>query len=387
MTQHRGARGSRRLVVAFHARRGAFALSYALTCGGHAVAAQPPSRRATTTQAPTVSADSAQGLPSTLRAGFVVRPDTVTVGDPFVLTVSIEVPNSASVQWPSINDSTAMVAMRAPTRVTSEIRGDVRRETAVYALAAWNVGIIPIGLADANVRLSSGSVSVPLRAARIVVRTVLPGDTSLHVPKPARAPFPLVVPWWEQWWPVFAVAGALAALWWMWRRRRRRRSPLVTPKRLDVFARAMHDFERLEKLALADAGERGRAAALAVEVTRTYLAARNPQATLAHTSDGLLAAIANDSRMPHDRLASLLHDVDRIKFAHAGVSGLRADALQREARVVVELVESAERAKQQAQQDAERDAEQVDRGQRAANEDRSRRAARRPTKGPPAGVS
>ena len=362
------------------------ALTCALTSAGIAAGAQPPPR-ATTPPATAATADSLQSPRPTLRAGFLVRPDTVTVGEPFTLVVSIEVPNGATVQWPSITDSTAIVAMRAPTRVMSEVRGEVRRETAEYALAAWNVGILPIGLADASVRLASGIVPVPLRAARVVVRTVLPGDTSLHVPKPARAPFPLVVPWWEQWWPALLVAAVLAALWWTWRRWRRRRAPVVTSKPLDVFARAMHDFERLEKLALVDAGERGRAAALAVEVARTYLAARNPTATLAHTTSGLLAAITDDARIPHDRLASLLHDVDRIKFARDGVSALRANALHREARVVVELVESAERARQQARQDALREAERAERSTRNADEDRSRRAARRSTKGPPAGVS
>ncbi len=367
------------------ARRCALAMASVWALAGIAAGAQPPARAAE--PATSLPAESPQRSAPTLRAGFVVRPDTVTVGDPFTLVVSIEVPNGATVQWPSITDSTATVAMRAPSRVTSEVLGDVRRETAEYALAAWNVGILPIGLADASVRLTSGVVLVPLRTARIVVQTVLPGDTSLHVPKPARAPFPLVVPWWEQWWPALLVAGALAALWWTWRRWRRRRAPAVASTPLDVFARAMHDFERLEKLALVDAGERGRAAALAVEVARTYLAARNPEATLAHTSDGLLLAIANDPRIPHDRLASLLHDVDRIKFAHDGVSALRADALQQEARGVVQMVESAERARQQATQDALRDAEQAERSQRTADDDRSRRAARRATKGPPAGVS
>ncbi len=94
----------------------------------------------------------------------------------------------------------------------------------------------------------------------------------------------------------------------------------------DVFVRAMLDFDRLQRLALVDAGERGRGVALAVEILRTYLAARAPRATLALTSPELEQAIADDERVPRDRLMSLLLDADFIKFAHHGVSRERARA-------------------------------------------------------------
>ena len=321
------------------------------------------------------------GTAAPIRAGTVVRPDTVAIGDPFTLRVTIEVPAAATIEWPSITDTAATVSMRAAPRVSVESRGAVRRETADYVLAAWNIGSLPIGLPDVSVRLPDGVTAVPLTDARIVVQTVLPADTSLHVPKPARELFMRPVPWWELWWPVAAIAGAFALLWWLLRRRRRRRVAAVVRPPVDVFVRAMQDFERLHRLALVDVGERGRAVALAVEVMRTYMAARIPSAVLSLTSTELVHAVREDGRVPHDRVATLLFDADQIKFAHESITTAHAGALQQEARAIVEAVEAAEQARRQALQAAARDAEQHRAAERRAEEDRARRASRRPKAG------
>lgn len=322
-----------------------------------------------------------RGAGPSIRAGSVVRPDTVTIGDPFTLVVTIEVPVNATVEWPTIGDTASMVAMRARPQISSVLQGAIRRETAEYALAAWNVGVLALGVPDVMVRVDSTVVAVPLRDARIAVRTVLPGDTSLHVPKPPRDPFPRIVPWWQLWWPAAVVVAALAALWWLWRRRRQRRVERVAPPPLDIFARALHDFERLQRLALVDAGERGRAVALAVEVLRTYLTARVPQSTLSQTSGELLAAVEGDARVPRDRLASLLIDADYIKFAHQDVSRERARTLQLEARTIVELIEAEERARRKREEDARREAERRAAELAQREEDKARKRARRPTAG------
>jgi hypothetical protein len=321
------------------------------------------------------------GTPSAIRAGTLVRPDTVAIGDPFTLRVTIEVPAAATIEWPSITDTAATVSMRAAPRVSIETVGATRRETADYTLAAWNIGTLPIGLPDVSVRLADGVTAVPLTDARIVVQTVLPADTSLHVPKPARELFTRAVPWWELWWPVAAIAGAFAVLWWLLRRRRRRRVTAVVRAPVDIFVRAMQDFERLHRLALVDVGERGRAVALAVEVLRTYMAARIPSAVLSLTSTELVDAVRDDVRVPQDRVATLLFDADRIKFAHESITTAQADALQHEARAIVEAVEAAEQARQQAMQAAAREAEHRRAAERKAEEDRARRASRRPKAG------
>lgn len=348
----------------------------AVAPSGVPVHAQPTSPRV---PARARAADTARPK-ANVRIGSTVRPDTVTVADPFTLVVSLEVPADATVQWPAITDTAAVVVMRSPTRVTSTVEGSVRRETAEYALAAWDVGRLPIGLPDATVRLPGGVITVPLREARIAVRTVLPRDTSLHVPKPARDLFPRVVPWWDRWWLALLVIAALAALWWAWHRRRRTVAPTLRAP-LDVYARAMHEFDRLQRLALADVGERGRAVALAVEILRTYLAARVPAAVLSSTSAELLQAIGSDARVPRERLAALLGDADIIKFAHRAVTPASARELQDEARALVDSIEQAERARLAAEAAARQAQERAERAARLAADDAARRRSRRPKAG------
>ncbi|MBL0172289.1 MAG: hypothetical protein IPP90_16505 [Gemmatimonadaceae bacterium] len=347
------------------------------------VSAQRAPKRAAVSAANAAPRDTASAA-SPIRLGTMVRPDTVLVGDPFTLTVTIEAPVGTTVQWPTIGDTAAVVVMRAPTRVTSEDRDGMRRETAEYALTAWDVGTLPLGLPEATVRTPDGVRAVPLRSARIVVMSVLPADTSLHVPKPARALFPRVVPWWEAWWPAAVAVVALMLLWGAWYRRRHRVvNRVVAP--LDVFARAMHDFDRLQRLALADLGERGRAVALGVEILRTYLSARFPAAVLSETSTELLTAIGADARVPRDRLTSLLAEVDAIKFAHDAVSAPRARELHDEARAVVSAIEQAEQARRKREESARLAAERADRDTervvRRNAEDEARRRARRPKAG------
>jgi hypothetical protein len=321
-----------------------------------------------------------------VQAGSLVQPDTVEVGDPIMFVVTVAVPAGARVAWPSIADSAATVAMREPVRITDQgtLNGQ-RRERAVYTLSAWDVGALPIDMPDVVVRMDTTVVRVPLTNARVFVRTVLPGDSTQHIPKPARDLFPRVVPWWQQWWPALLVLAALGALWWY--RRRRRRSPVAAVARvpLDPFARAGHEFERLERLGLADAGEAGRYVALALDVLRLYLAERLPSAALSLTSAELVAAIGDDERVPHDRLRSLLADADDIKFAARLVSPARARELAGTARVIVDDIEAVERARQAAAEAARRAALEAAARARLDSEDAARRASTGP-RGPKTGA-
>ncbi|MCA2983946.1 hypothetical protein [Gemmatimonas sp.] len=321
-----------------------------------------------------------------VQAGSLVQPDTVEVGDPITFVVTVAVPEGARVEWPSIADSAATVAMREPVRITDQgmVNGQ-RRERAVYTLSAWDVGALPIDMPDVVVRIDTAVVRVPLTNARVFVRSVLPGDSTQHIPKPARELFPRVVPWWQQWWPALLVLAALGALWWY--RRRRRRAPAVSVARdtLDPFTRARHEFERLERLGLADAGEAGRYVALALDVLRLYLAERLPSAALSLTSGELVAAIGDDERVPRDRLRSLLTDVDGIKFAARLVSPARARELAGTARVIVDEIEAVEQARQAAAEAARRAALEAAARERRDSEDAARRASTGP-RGPKAGA-
>ena len=291
-----------------------------------------------------------------MRIGAAVSPDTVQVGDPFIMTVTVEVPAGARVTWPGATDS-SVVSRRSDVRVSSSENGALRRETAEYDLTVWQVGAVKIAIPDIKVTVNNQETVVPLEAPTLFVKTVLPPDTTLHVPKPAKDLLPRIVPWWEVWWPAFLLLALLLLTWLLIRSRKKKR----VSSSLDPFARAEHDFQRLDRLALNEAGEQGRFVALALEVLRTYMSIRLPSATLALTSDELLAAVANDSRVPTQQLIPLLGEGDSIKFGREPVSGPHARELALEARAVVSAIEQAERARRKAEKAQERLQKRADR--------------------------
>lgn len=313
--------------------------------------------------------------PPQVRAGAVVQPETVTVADPFLLTVTVEVPRNARVEWPSIDDTTAKVSQRNPVSVRDEALGELRRETARYTLAAWDTGRVSLGMPAVLVRLDEQELTVPIDES-VFVQSVLPGDTTQHVPRPAKDLFPRQVPWWEQWWPALAVLAALALLLW-YMRRRRKRVRTSSIETVSIYERALSDFARLDRLALADAGERGRFVALAVEVLRTYLRARVPSALLSYTTIEVIGAVRDDTRVPVTRLAPLLGEADAIKFARYPVDPARARELAAEARAIVDDIERAENERQAALAAARKAQDERDRDDRQAAEDEARRHSRR----------
>jgi hypothetical protein len=161
---------------------------------------------------------------------------------------------------------------------------------------------------------------------------VLPADSALRVPKPARPLIPVRAPiaWW--WWAVAALAllALVLGAWW-WRRRRLGRTGPAS----DPYGDAIRDFERVERLGLIAAGEPGRHAALMTDILRRYLAARIADASLAQTSGELLRALRG-ATVAHDRLEQLLETVDRVKFAAAPIGAEQARSLGAEARALVE---------------------------------------------------
>lgn len=295
---------------------------------------------------PNASAQSVPVAGAPVRIGSVLSPDTVQVGDPFILTITVEVPAGARVTWPTPADSNGPVNLRSPVRVTGNENGAVRRETAEYDLSVWAVGAVKVALPDVRVSVQNRETVIPFDAPTLYVQSVLPGDTSLHQPKPAKDLFPRIIPWWELWWPALVLLAVLVLIIWLVMRSRRKK--LINAP-LDPFVRAERDFQRLDRLALNEAGEQGRFVALALEVLRTYLSVRIPAASLALTSDELLLAIQPDSRVPTQRLAPLLAEGDTIKFGRYSVDGPHARALALEARGVVSAVEQAELARRAAE--------------------------------------
>ena len=270
--------------------------------------------------------------------GVKTSTDTVRIGDPFTLSVRVRAPVGATIEFPAGPDSTSAVQLIDPRTVRTAADTAAIDQTATYRLAAWDIGPQPIRLDDVVVRGEGADRRIAIGRPSIFVRSVLPADSSLRVPKPAR---PLIDQGLPRWW-LWAVIGAAAALlllalWWWWRRRRRR---VVLPVE-DPLATAEREFARVEALRLVEAGEHGRHVALMVDVLRDYVAARYPSAPLALTTSELTRALHRERTVPLERLSRLLDESDLIKFARRPVAREHATELGREARLIARTIEAA----------------------------------------------
>jgi hypothetical protein len=271
-----------------------------------------------------------------VQLGVRVQPETVTVGQPFRVIVRVRAARGARIEFPVGPDTTGPV-QSLDTRVVTDAPDSTAAEaTAVYRLAAWNVGRQTLGIPNITVRMGDESRGVPLGAVVVEVRAVAPAAGSARPPRPARPVFVAGPPWWQWAIPAGIVALVLALLWWLLRRRRPRAKATVA-----AVVIAGREFDRVDALGLLQAGERGRYVALVTEVLRTYLARRIPDAAIGLTNGELLEALRPDARVPADQLAAVLTGSDMVKFARATVSVDQAADVGRQARRMVTDIEAA----------------------------------------------
>jgi hypothetical protein len=260
----------------------------------------------------------------------------VRIGDPFTVSIRVRTPTGATIEFPPGPDSTSAVQLLDPRTVRTTADTAAVDQTATYRLAAWDIGPHAIALGDVIVRGAGADQRIAVGRPSIFVQSVLPADSSLRVPKPAR---PLIDQGMPRWWLwaliAAAVALALLAIWWWWRRRRHVAAPPVE----DPLAVAEREFTRVEALRLIEAGERGRHVALMVDVLRDYLAARYANAPLSLTTSELTRALHRD-QVPLERLGRLLDEADLIKFARRPATRDSATELGREARLIVRTIDA-----------------------------------------------
>jgi hypothetical protein len=266
-----------------------------------------------------------------VQVGMSVRPDTVTVGDPFVVRVRLRLPAGARVTFPQPPDTTGPVQGLDPVVLRDTVVGSEAEFNAAYRLAAWDVGSFEVGLGELLVRIDGVERRIPMTSARVIVRTVLPADSTLHTPKPPRPPMDIPVSNWWKWLLALLAIAAVGVAIWLWRRWRNRPRPPVI---VDPLVEAEQSFARIESLGLLDAGERGRYVTLMAGVVREYLARRigTPESL---TSTELVSELRRSGRIPLQKLAPLLTEVDLIKFARYQVASDRARHLAEESRSIV----------------------------------------------------
>jgi hypothetical protein len=280
-------------------------------------------------------ADTPQAQP--VQMGVSVQPNTVTVGEHFVVRVRVRAPRGVEIGFPVGPDSGLSIEAVDPKR---ELRGadtTAVDRTAIYGLVAWSTGPQHVALGSLVVSSAGADERYALPDMRVVVKSVRPSDSTGRIPKPARdvmVASPIIWPW--------IVGGLLLLVLLLWLLRRRlRRRPATPTHGKDALANAKRDFARIDALELIAAGERGRYVALHVDVLREYLAARIPEAALSLTSTELLAVLRANAPVPMPRLVPVLAAADLIKYADRPVTEARARELAAETRGIVVSTEEA----------------------------------------------
>jgi hypothetical protein len=284
-----------------------------------------------------VAPQSAQAPPVDLpvQMGYRVSPDTVLIGQPFNLFIKVNAPKGVRFEFPSGPDTATQDGIR-PIELRGEKLVSMLGDTAValYRLVAWDVGAQPLRFPDVRVTFEGQERRPPLGGAAVFVKSVLPADTTLHVPKPARPLIILPVFNWLLWLALVAAAILAALLWWAWRRYRNRPKAPVDP-----YERAQEEFAQIDRRRLLENGRYADYYAASVDVIRRYLAGRVPGVRTSDTSSELLRTM-----QPRDgveaELPRLLDRGDLVKFARADVSLGEAREAGLALRAIVDHVEA-----------------------------------------------
>ncbi len=274
---------------------------------------------------------------SQLQVGTSVRPETTTVGQHFVATIRVRVPNGTQVVFPTRPDSAAHVDSAGAMTRSQSTAGGFTESTVNYVLAAWDTGGQALGLDSIVVIGPSGQQrTAALKNFTVRVRSVLPADTSLRQPKPYR-PVVAIEPFnWIPWALAAAAVALLGFLIWFWRRWRRRVARGLLP--LEI---AERDFARIDSQRLIESGESERYAVEMVHVLRVYLAATVPAAAESSTTHELADSLQRSPIVPTQRLLDVLDATDLIKFARERSTAERAREIGVAARSIVADVNTA----------------------------------------------
>jgi hypothetical protein len=273
-----------------------------------------------------------------VQRGVSLSRDTVTVGERFIAVIRVRAPRGAAIEFPTAMDSASANSLTAMEMIGKPAIDTLADSTSItasaaYRLAAWDVDLQQLGLPDIVVRYNGQTGYVSVADRGVFVKSVLPADSALRIPKPAR---PAILMTGLNWRPLLLALALIAAalgLWrlWIWYRRRK-------DAPLDPYDAAQREFTRIEGMNLLASGQCELYAALMSDVMREYLARRVPEIERSHTSSELIAA-GGRIYPAAGGLGELLWHTDLIKFARIGVTTEEAENLGASARAVVESVE------------------------------------------------
>lgn len=275
-----------------------------------------------------------------------VAPDTVTVGETFTVRVRVRAPKVATITFPEVPPSANGVDAVDPRSIEEGPPGAMLDRTAVYSFVAWDVGPRGPAFGPVVVSVAGQERTFPTGVVGVVVRSLLPADTTERTPRDQRAPVLLPGRLWQ-----FIVVGAalVALLAWLWARRRRQRAEGRVDREPDAWQSARQSFAALDTLGLAEAGEPGRQVIAHVDVMRAYIARQFPElkATLDPARFVTVLGTVDFPIMP-ERVEALVARDTTLRFAQADISLDDAAALSAESRDIVAQLQLAHEARMRA---------------------------------------
>ncbi len=242
--------------------------------------------------------------------------DTVTVGDRFAAVVTAWFPPGSWLEMEAPADS-GRVQFIAPPR-TSVIDSTSGRMRVDLRMVAWRTDLPDTLLVHARMVMPDGTSRAIVTVIRLPhVRSVLPADTTKHVPRGPKDVWGPSRPW-----TAIAILAAilflllfLAILAWVWIRRRGRRRSAQSYRTPREAALAM--LEEARTSGLAEAGEWKAFYSLVSAALRRYAMATHTRWSTDLTTRELLEEMRAD-RVDEEQLATLAHLLrvaDLAKFA------------------------------------------------------------------------
>lgn len=280
-----------------------------------------------------------------------VTPEVPAIGEPITVELRVRTAAGAEVRFPVLPDSGTRIEPLDPRAIRDASTAQFLDRTAVYRLIAWDTGSVMVALGDVTILRDGVEQRYAVTLPPLRVRSVLPADTALRVPKPARAAAEAASLRWRLWLGL-AVLAALA--YWGYRRWRRVRAARAA-RGPDPFESAQAAFAHARALQFTSAGESGRHLLLHVGILRRYLAERWPVAGANLTARELAERLPGaDFPILPERVVSLAARAEAVAYARAAVGSDEAERLGAEAERIVQDLEQVWDSREEAARAAAR---------------------------------
>lgn len=255
------------------------------------------------------------GVPGAVEASATLERDSVGVGEPVSLTVSLRpVSPAVRVVFPELPDSGQLVALGPPRTITSE--PNVR--SARYALVAWRIGELTVPGSGIRLSVDGAEQTIPFPDLTLHVTSVLPDGADLETVAWRPAADVVGANWSTA---ELAAAGGLLLILLagavLFLRRRGRAIPVPRPEPMAPREKALIGLDLLARYGLIEAGElKGFYSALSL-VLRRFLAETEGRWGLDLTTIQLMSRVGEDGVTEADvrALEALLSQSDLVKFA------------------------------------------------------------------------